>query len=233
MKSRSNFLIVILSLIFCVTSVSIYGKAAEWARKELWVYYQNAHVQRSDINEHLPLLRYLAKDCSSVVEIGLKNMVSSWGLLQGLSESSAPTRSYLGIDIARPPYEIIREAVALAKANEIDFHFWLKNDMHAEIEPADMLFIDSLHTYCHLTYELEKFSPKILKYIAMHDTSEPWGDVNDPGYTGDYSEYPVQIDRTKSGLWTAVEDFLTRHPEWTLLERRYNNHGFTVLKRRS
>ena len=31
-----------------------------------------------------------------------------------------------------------------------------------------------MHTYCHLSYELDTFSPKVRKYIAMHDTSEPW-----------------------------------------------------------
>jgi len=93
-----------------------------------------------------------------------------------------------------------------------------------------LLFIDSLHTYCHLTYELEKFSPKVSKYIAMHDTS--WDPtIDDPAYYGDYSEYPPEYDRTKRGLWPAVVDFLKRHPEWTLHERRLNNYGFTILKR--
>ena len=103
--------------------------------------------------------------------------------------------------------------------------------MDIDIPPAEMLFIDSLHTYCHLTYELEKFSPKISKVIAMHDTSEPWGDADDSDYRGDYSEYPLYIDRSKKGLWSAVEDFLERHPEWILQERLFNNHGFTILRR--
>jgi hypothetical protein len=65
----------------------------------------------------------------------------------------------------------------------------------------------------------------------MHDTSEPFGDRDDNEYYGDYSEYPTHIDRSKRGLWPAVEDFLKKHPEWTVHERYYNNHGFTVLKR--
>jgi len=103
--------------------------------------------------------------------------------------------------------------------------------MTIEMEPVDMIFIDSLHTYCHLTYELETFSPKVAKFIAMHDTSEPWGDAEDDTYHGDYSEYPAWIDRTKKGLWPAVEDFLARHPEWKLKSRVFNRHGFTVLER--
>jgi hypothetical protein len=104
--------------------------------------------------------------------------------------------------------------------------------MYVDIEPTELLFIDSLHTYAHLTYELEKFSPKATKYIAMHDTSAPWGDTDDDEYHGDYSEYPPEIDRTKRGLWPAVLDFLNKHPEWTLKERRENSHGLTILQRK-
>jgi hypothetical protein len=96
-----------------------------------------------------------------------------------------------------------------------------------------MLYIESLHTYCHLTYELEKFHSKIRKFIALHDTSAPWGTVDDNAYQGDYSEYPSTLcDRSKKGLWPAVEDFLLRHPEWTVRERRLNCCGFTVLERK-
>ena len=66
----------------------------------------------------------------------------------------------------------------------------------------------------------------------MHDTDDPWGYIDDfQVYQGDKSEYPASIDRNRVGLWAAVEDFLKRHPEWVLQERRLNNHGFTILKR--
>jgi hypothetical protein len=158
-------------------------------------------------------------------------MVSTWGLLQGLSENPSVTRSYLGIDVRSPPMRSLYYAKELAKGCGINFDFWEADDMTVDIEPTDLLFIDSLHTYCHLTYELEKFSPKVSKYIAMHDTSAPWGDREDENYRGDYSEYPSEYDRTKRGLWPAVEDFLKRHPEWILQERHFNCHGFTILKR--
>ena len=96
-----------------------------------------------------------------------------------------------------------------------------------------MLFIDTWHTYRHLSYELEKFSPKVRKYIAMHDTSEPWGSDDEPAYYGPVRKYPPHIDLNKRGLWTAVEDFLAAHPEWKLKERHLNNHGFTVLERKT
>ena len=185
----------------------------------------------SDIHEHLPHLKRLAKECSSVVEVGMRTMNSSWALLQGLAESSLDGCSYIGIDLNAPPKEIFNRAQNLAIRNGISFVFFQANDMDIDIEPTDLLFIDTLHTYCHLTYELEKFAPKVGKYIAMHDTDEPFGFVDDFWYEGNYSEYPETIDRSKKGLWLAVQDFLARHPEWSLSEHYYNNHGFTVLKR--
>lgn len=186
--------------------------------------------ERSDINEHLPVLRELSSECSSVVEIGVRNVVSTWGILMGLSESPHHTKSYLGIDINHPPYDKFNLAHELANQHQISFTFLQGNDLDFEIEPADMIFIDTLHTYCQLSAELEKFAPNAKKYITMHDTSDPWGSQNE-GYEGNYSEYPAHFDCTKQGLWLAVVDFLAKHPEWELKERRYNNHGFTTLAR--
>lgn len=213
--------------IFCAASLF----AAPDKKAELRQIY-NEHCRKpSDINEHLPVLKDLAAECRSAVEIGIRSMVSSWALLQGLSESGHEGKFYIGIDIAAPPRLSLFKARNLALAKNIGFEFWLANDMTIDIPVVDLLFIDSLHTYCHLTYELEKFSPQVTKYIALHDTSPPWAYVDDEEYTGDYSEYAPWIDRSKRGLWPAVVDFLERHPEWSLLERRTNNHGFTILKR--
>lgn len=198
---------------------------------ELQQKYDFASQNSSDINEHVPTLHRYAKECSSVVELGVRSMVSTWGILKGLSESTSDHPSYVGVDIDLPPYGTLALARNLAEANGINFTFIHANDMDIEIDPTDMLFIDSLHTYCHLTYELETFSPKVNKYIAIHDTTFSNETIDGPGYEGDYSEYPSEYDRTKRGLWPAIVDFLERHPEWVLFERYYNNYGLTILKR--
>ncbi len=202
-----------------------------YSNDQLRDLYIKHSQQTSDINEHLPVLENLAKQCASVTEIGIRTVVSTWSCLHGLSKSPYQTRSYVGIDLAPPPRSKLLLAKRLANAHGIAFHFIRANDMDIDIEPSDMLFIDSLHTYCHLTYELEKFSHYINKFIVMHDTSAPWGDRDDTEYHGDYSEYPASFDRNKRGLWPAVEDFLANHKEWKLLERRFNNHGLTILER--
>ncbi len=225
---KQTMYLLVLGTIFSGLSAKTRDKA------ELRRLYEHHCRESSDIVDHIPVLRQLSQECSSVVEIGVRSMVSTWGIFQGLSESAASTRSYLGIDLVYPPTNTFNTAQRLAEANGISFQFWQINDMTinvADMGSIDMLFIDSLHTYCHLTYELEKFCPIVRKYITLHDTSEPWGNGDDNTYFGDYSEYPAEYDRCKRGLWPAVVDFLARHPEWILQERRLNCHGFTILKR--
>ena len=197
----------------------------------IYHYFEYLTPRDCDIGEHMPIIRRLAQECPHVTEIGLGWVISTWGLLKGLSENPAATRQYTGIDIVHPCLEHMDLARREAEKEGIIFNFRQGNDLYLQIEPTDLLFIDSMHTYCHLTHELETFSPYVRKYIAMHDTSEPWGDRDDGEYVGNYSEYPSHYNREKRGLWPAVVDFLKTHPEWVLSERRLNCHGFTVLKR--
>jgi hypothetical protein len=233
MQNRLNKPLRLILLCFlCYLSI-IYSCDVEAQNREHTIremYEHHCHTP-SDINEHIPILCQLAKECSSVTEIGVRSIVSTWGILQGLTESPYYPRTYTGIDLAPPPLKTLHLANKLASQQGINFKFCLADDRYFVLDPTDMLFIDSLHTYCHLTYELENFSDHVQKYICLHDTSAPWGNKNDSGYTGDYSEYPPSYDRTKKGLWPAVEDFLARHPEWSLLIRYTNNHGFTILYR--
>ncbi len=231
MRRTFTCFIFIFALFTCCLTSNIFSALSK-EQFDLNTLYQEHCNTLSDINEHIPILYQLSKNCSSAVEIGVRDMVATWGLLHGLSESSSSIKSYTGIDLAYPPMKNFILAKQLSKKNGISFNFIHDNDMNIKPVQADLLFIDSLHTYRHLSYELEKFSPAIRKYIAMHDTSEPWGDFDEPSYVqSDDFEYPAFIDTTKRGLWLAVEDFLNRHPEWQLQERHLNNHGFTVLKR--
>ena len=227
-KTFLSYSIPCLLILFSSSKILADDSNAQSQLKQMYKTYCDSP---SDINEHIPVLRDLASECSSVVEIGIRDMVSSWGILQGLSESYGDNRSYTGIDIFSPPQSKLELANTLTESLGISFQFMQADDMTIDLMPTDMLFIDSLHTYCHLTYELETFSPKIRKFIAMHDTSAPWGHQDDSDYRGNYSEYPSEIDRNKRGLWPAVQDFLANHPEWQLRERRLNNHGLTILER--
>jgi|688.fasta_scaffold291541_2 hypothetical protein len=186
-----------------------------------------------DIHEHLKHLRRISSECASVMELGVRGMVSTYGVLAGLDLSKAPNKSYIGVDLFFPPVNTYRRLEKNAKKSKISFEFIVKDDAFLDPIEVDMLFIDTLHTYAQLTFELEKFSPYVKKYITMHDTDAPWGFEDEPyPYGNSHDFYPKWIDKTKRGLLAAADDFLERHPEWELAERYTNCHGFTVLKRR-
>ena len=191
--------------------------------------YYSSMLETSDINEHLEDIYKLTLECSSVIEIGVRNMVSTWGFLYGLRNKE--NANYLGIDLNFPPDLKIAEKIC--NDNSIKFNFIAKNDMLIEETfESDIIFFDSLHTYCHLTYELEKFSGMSKKYMCFHDSSGPWEATDDILYTGDFSEYPEHINKTKRGVWQAIQDFLEKNEKiWKLKSRKTNNNGFTVLER--
>ena len=184
----------------------------------------------SDINEHVSFLHDLSTQCNSVVEIGIERFTPTWGFLKGLPHNS----KFIGICTTYPNVEVCAKANVLALSKNINFSLIVKDELHInpeEIGKIDMIFIDSIHTYIHVTYQLHKFGYLASKYLVLHDTSDPWGSNNDHEYKGNYSEYPHNYDRHKKGVWTAIEDFLKNSVEWKLKERKLNNHGLTILER--
>ena len=55
-----------------------------YAEDQLQKQYEYVCKMPSDIQGHIPVLYSLAKECSSVIEIGMRDMISSWGIFQGL-----------------------------------------------------------------------------------------------------------------------------------------------------
>jgi cephalosporin hydroxylase len=200
------------------------------------IQFEQACTQPSDIYEHVPVLRALSTHCDSVIELGVRTMVSTWGVLKGLSENNTvqQQKRYIGVDLCKPPADKMELAEQICRDHQIEFTFLVQNDLEVDIallQKVDLLFIDALHQYKHVTAELEKYHVLCNKYIAFHDTSSPWGESDEPSYGENGSVYPEWIDSTKQGVWEAVIDFMGCHPEWSLQERRLNNHGFTILEK--
>ena len=89
----------------------------------------------------------------------------------------------------------------------LDFKVHKANTLSCTIEPADMLYIDSLHEYNQLKGELTRHANKINKFIIMHDT------------TG------------RPELVPAINEFLQANPEWKRITECKESVGFTTLKR--
>ena len=171
----------------------------------------------TDMWEHFPTLRDLAKQCCSVVEMGVRGGCSAYALAAGLEMSAEKDRwmIYLDINVCKNP-----KLEQLCETAGIHIAFWQKDSRHIEIPEVDLLFIDTLHTYGQLKLELELHSHKAKKYIVMHDTDAPWGYKNE-----------VDDGSPDRGLWPAIEEFLADNRNWDLMKRYRNCHGLTILAR--
>lgn len=168
--------------------------------------YEQLCATPSDINENLPVLKKYAEQSESIVEMGVRAIVSTWALLAG------KPKILVSVDIEDPSHYggNLWEVIDAANEANINFSFIKKSSLEIELPEIDMLFIDTLHTYDQLTKELELHHSKVKKFIAMHDTNL----LNDP-----------------DNMRGAVNDFLDKHPEWEVVEYCENNNGMTVLKR--
>ena len=179
----------------------------------------------SDINEHLETLYNLGKECSHITEMGVRWVSSTWPLVY-----SNP-KKMISYDILKNPN--ITEVISLCNEYSINYSFEEKDVLQLEIEPTELLFIDTLHTYNQLTKELEIHSNKVSKYIVLHDT-EHFGRKDEDIYEH-ASNVIKETSSTKEGLMTAVEDFLLTKlgQSWELFRVYKNNNGLTVLKNKS
>jgi hypothetical protein len=179
----------------------------------------------SDINEHLETLYNLGKECSHITEMGVRWVSSTWPLVY-----SNP-KKIISYDIVTNPNII--EVINLCKEYSVDYSFQEKDVLQLEIEPTELLFIDTLHTYNQLIKELEIHSNKVSKYIVLHDT-EFFGRVDEVVYEH-ASNFVKNNPITKQGLMTAVEDFLSTKlgQSWEIYKIYENNNGLTILKNKS
>jgi hypothetical protein len=162
----------------------------------------------SDINEHLPTLAKYSSECSHITEMGVRYIVSTYALLMG------KPKKMISYDIQMCNWEYVRD---LVKENT-DFQFYIGNTLEIEIEPTELLFIDTLHNYTQLKQELELHAHKVSKYIIFHDTTS-FENVGE-SYSG----------KPETGIWPAIQEFLEKNSQWVIKERFMNNNGLTVIE---
>ena len=161
-----------------------------------------------DIHRHLDLLYRYASGCDHVTEFGTRHGVSTTAFLRALP------RRLVCYDLERQPEVdwLDRRAVQLG----VEFAFRLEDTRTAVIEPTDLLFVDTWHTYEQVRAELVGKENLVRKYLIFHDT-ETFGEVG---------EDPQQL-----GIWPAVAAFLRRCPAWRLVQPTPACYGLTVLAR--
>lgn len=171
------------------------GKNKDMTIEEL--YKHNCETP-SDINEHLPVLKEYYDKCDSVCEIGVRASIS----LSAALASNA--KRVLAIDIMN---------VEVPECDKLTFI--CASSLEIEIESADFLFIDSLHTYDQLKAELNLHAKNVRKWMGFHDTTMFGLNGEDGG----------------KGLNEAIAEFIKESGEWQYLRVLQNNNGLTILNR--
>ena len=188
---------------------------------------------KSDINEHLPTLYKYASRCESIIELGVRGVISSYAFIYGLLNNNSSNKKILLNDIDECN---IGELLQITSNLNVDIKYEWINDLDLKIdENYDLTFIDTWHVYGQLKRELEKFSKVTNKYIIMHDTTID-------GLNGETIRMKlnaeqqskitnIPVEEINKGLMPAVNEFLEKNKNWRIKERFTNNNGLTVLEK--
>jgi predicted O-methyltransferase YrrM len=142
-----------------------------------------------------------ARQVDSIVEFGVYTGLSTCAWLMGQPKK---LRSY---DITNANLSVLEEFKHHAVSNDIDFEFAIANSLEIDIDPCDLLFIDTVHTYDHCLAELNRHGTNAQRYIVLHDPSD-W-----------------------PGVFEAAIKYLHHNRQWRIVEHCNRNSGLLVLER--
>ena len=158
----------------------------------------------SDITDHLCTLRLLAMGCSHITEFGVRTGNSTAAFLAGLPLTGR-LHSY---DINTPNFSAPEDCVSR-------WQFTCANTAQlSDLEPTDLLFIDTLHTYDQVKAEL-RHANRARKWLVFHDT-ELFGTSGEIGQPG--------INR-------AIDEFRLQNSHWVEFANCRHNNGLLILRR--
>lgn len=175
--------------------------------------FQRLCREPSDINQHLPTLVAYAGQCRHVTEFGVRDAVSTTAWLWGLAGTDGATFVCYDLNDSTDLQLLTRMDLA-----GVSFEFRRIDVLTCMIEPTDLLFIDTIHTYGQLKAELYQHAESVRRWIVLHDTES--FRTHDEGGNG-----------KGRGLWPAVEEFVAEGA-FEIREHFAFNNGLTILERR-
>jgi tetratricopeptide (TPR) repeat protein len=187
-------------------SVLLLNRQPAGTPPSLAVRYHQACSTPSDLNEHLPTLSRLARECRHVTLLGVGSLRAPLALLQAQSERLL----CIGWNGASGLEELAGLAGRTAVVTQ------QTRSLEVELEETDLLVLDMLHEYAPLQKALHLHAGKVKRFLVIHDTTA----------FGEQGETPG-----RQGLWPAIEEFLAQET-FRLAQRYDNNNGLTVLERK-
>ncbi len=174
-----------------------------------------------DMAYHMPLLEELASKASVVIEIGVgKGNGSTRAFAHGLAKSITVFKAHLSVDQEllnprerpgqsywRIVYGRSQDPMTVRVANAV------LEDVIGLTIPADIIFIDTDHTYEQMEQEL-----KLWSVFAGPQTTWLFHDVNMGG------GFNIMTN--------AITDYCAAHPEWEYTCVTLECHGLGMMKRK-
>lgn len=162
-----------------------------------------------DVYEHLPTLKALGQRVNTITEFGVRCGYSTAALL------AARPKKLTCYDINPLDAPILNFYEQTGRDEGIDFSFVPGSTLDIEIEPTELLFIDTLHTYTQLSGELQRHGDKVSKYLTFHDTVTF-------GTRGMDGESPSLIQ--------AINEFMLSNAQWEIESEQEICNGLVILR---
>ena len=169
-------------------------------------YLKAKETAEDDIKDHLNTLNKYASLCLHVTEFGFRHGTSFAALVAGTPDVAVT-------------YDVQIREEDINRFREIDggilMDFRQESTLKCRIDPTDLLFIDTLHTYKQLKEELKLHAGSVKKYIIFHD-------VETFGFMGE--------DGNEPGLIRAILEFMAEG-DWAVAEYTPICNGLLVIQR--
>lgn len=191
-------------------------------------FFEVEDNKNSDMYLHMQVLALIASRCNSILELGVRDIQSTWAFLSGLARESFGVvylvnerkleivleKKLVSVDIEDPSLhgKSIQEVKDIAQENGIDFEFIKGDTRTVDVgdQNFDGIFFDTDHTYEQLSAELEKFGHRANTWMIFHD-----------------------ISRFGKVLIPAVNEWLEKNPEWIIVPNLSTNecNGLLTIAR--
>lgn len=196
--------------------------------------YEKMCSEKSDVSVHLPTLYNYAKNCESVIELGVGDMLSSHALVYGLLNNNTNEKKILLNDIIECDVSGLLENTRHLKIS-IE-RAWV-NDLDLTISKNyDLTLMDTWRVYGQIKRELHHFSRVTNKYIIILGTSKDsiHGEVirRKMNIEEHAEKSGYSVDEVTKGLLPAILEFLKENNDWKFKEQYPNTCGLTVLEKR-
>lgn len=177
-------------------------------------------IQPSSMHEHLNTLYMLTVefDLKNILELGTQFGNSTIALLEAVKEINGKVTT---VDV--DPCEYARKKIKELKLDHI-CNFIQSDDTKIDwSETIDHLFIDSNHSYDHVTKQLKKYEPYVRKggLITLHDIVM---------HQFDSEGNPIGKLHKKNSVMNAIVDFIGERKDLKFY-KYFNCNGLGIIRK--